>query len=210
MDYKKITVPFLDNSIIKKSADNFRDEYWDSTVPIDIEKIIDVKMGINIIPSPGLQNLCDTDALISSDWRSITVDYNRYLDERYQNRLRFSFAHEIGHFILHKNIYKSFKIKSTKNFQSFIKEIPSAQYGYLETQANKFANFLLIPRERLISETKKWTKKNAELNNLIVSGKLNKKDVNSYLAIPISKVFGVSENAVEIALNEIDNGLIST
>jgi hypothetical protein len=209
MDYKKISVPFLDNSTIQKSADDFKNDFWEEVVPIDIEKIIDVKLGIDIIPSPGLQYLCDTDALISSDWRSITVDYNRYLDERYQNRLRFSLAHEIGHFILHKNIYKSFKIKSTKDFQIFIKEIPPIQYGYLETQANKFANFLLIPRKKLILETEKCVKKNSELNNLIILKKLNKKDINAYLAIPLSKIFGVSENAVEIALNEIDNGPIS-
>jgi Zn-dependent peptidase ImmA (M78 family) len=204
MDYKKIFIPFLDNSSIKKSADSFRDNYWDDTIPVDIERIINVKMEIDIIPSPGLHNLCDVDALIYSNWKSIIVDYNKYSDERYQNRLRFSYAHEIGHFILHKNIHKNLKIKSTKDFQKFIKEVPQIQYGYLETQANKFANFLLIPRGRLSVEKEKEMKKNKELGGLISSGKLNKKTVNSYLAIPLSKTFGVSEEAMEIALNETD------
>jgi len=38
------------------------------------------------------------------------------------------------------------------------------------------------------------------------SGKLLKIDIkmlNSYLAIPLSEIFGVSEEAVEIALNEL-------
>lgn len=203
MDYKNISVPFIDNSLIKNSADAFRKKYWDDTIPVDIEKIIDVKIGIDVIPSPGLQLLCDVDALIYSDWKSIIVDHNKYFDGRYQNRLRFSYAHEIGHFILHKDIHKSLKIKSTKDFQKFIKEIPQIQYGYLETQANKFANFLLIPRERLIIEKEKEIKRK-EINDLISSGKLNKKTVNPYLAIPLSKIFGVSEDAMEIALNETD------
>jgi hypothetical protein len=199
MSYKDIIIPFLDNYFIKSEADKFRNELGNKVIPVDIENIIDVKLGINIIPSPGLQNLCDTDALISSDWKSIVVDYNRFSDERYQNRLRFSFAHEIGHFILHKSIYRSFKIKNTYDFQKFMKEIPAKQYGYLETQANKFANYLLIPREQLIIEKNKEIKKNPELNNLIISRKT--KEINSYLAIPISKIFGVSEDAMEIALN---------
>jgi hypothetical protein len=203
MDYKKVSIPFLDNSVIKSKADNFRNKFGNNSVPVDIEKIIDIKLGIDIIPSPGLQYLCDTDALISSNWKSILVDYNRFSDERYQNRLRFSFAHEIGHFILHKDIYKSFKIKSSKDLQKLMKEIPAKEYGYLEIQANKFANYLLIPREQLIIEKNKEIKKYPELNHLINSGK--KKEINSYLAIPVSKIFGVSEDAMEIALNETND-----
>jgi hypothetical protein len=202
MDYKDFSIPFIDNLSIKDSADAFRNKYWNNTVPVDIEKIIDFKMGINIIPSPGLQILCDVDALIYSDWKSIIVDYNKYFDDRYQNRLRFSYAHEIGHFILHKNIHKSLNIKSINDFQKFIKEIPQIQYAHLETQANKFANYLLIPRERLVIEKEKIIKIK-EINDLINSGKLDNKTVNPYLAIPLSKIFGVSLDAMEIALDGI-------
>jgi len=202
MDYKDFSVPFIDNLSIKNSADTFRNKYWNDAVPIDIEKIIDFKMGINIIPSPGLQILCDVDALIYSDWKSIIVDYNKYFDDRYKNRLRFSYAHEIGHFILHKNIHKSLNIKSINDFQKFIKEIPQIQYAHLETQANKFANYLLIPRERLVIEKEKIIKIK-EINDLINSGKLDNKTVNPYLAIPLSKIFGVSLDAMEIALDGI-------
>jgi len=203
MEYRNISIPFIKNSSIENSADDFRNKYWNEIIPIDIERIIDVKIGIDIIPSPGLQLLCDVDALIYSDWKSIIVDHTKYFDDRYQNRLRFSYAHEIGHFILHREIHKSLKIKNIKDFQKFIKEIPPLQYGYLETQANKFANYLLIPRKRLATEREKEIKKK-EINSFINSGKLDKKTINSYLAIPLSKTFGVSEDAMEIALNEID------
>jgi Zn-dependent peptidase ImmA (M78 family) len=131
------------------------------------------------------------------------VDNNHFSDNRHQNRLRFSFAHEIGHFILHKDIYKSFGIKNIKDFEKLINDIPSNQYGYLEIQANKFASFLLAPREKLITERDKEIKK---VGNLIASGKIkNRKEINSYLAVPISKVFGVSEEVIEIALNELSD-----
>ena len=149
MNYLSIKIPFINREKIKRKADLFREKFWDDSVPVDIEKIIDIKLEIDIIPLPNLG-----DAFISSDWKSIYVDQNKYLNG-IQNRLRFSLAHEIGHFILHKDIYNSFKINSLEKFYQFIDKIPGEQYGFLETQANKFANFLLVPRNKLAIKKRK-------------------------------------------------------
>lgn len=201
MNYKSIVVPFLNNSKIKDNANLFRIKFWDNSIPVDTEEIIDLKLKLDIIPKKELQKLYDTDALITSNWSAVYVDYDKYLDERYKNRLRFSFAHELGHFILHKNIYNSFCIKNLEDFYKLIEKIPQQQYGYLEAQANKFANYLLVPRNKLIKERNKAIKEN-KLYNL---KNIDIKTLNSYLAIPISKIFGVSEEVIEIALSDINN-----
>ncbi|MFA5249034.1 MAG: ImmA/IrrE family metallo-endopeptidase [Candidatus Paceibacterota bacterium] len=157
-----------------------------------------MKLELNIIPINGLQGLCDTDALITSDWSSIYVDHGRYWDERYKNRLRFSLAHEIGHFVLHKQVYNDFEIESVEHFYEFMEKIPGDKYGYLETQANKFANYLLVPRKELFAEKEKIIKRKRKA----LEG-ISEKMVNSYIAIPIAEIFGVSENVAEIALNDI-------
>lgn len=90
MDYKNIEIPFLGNGEIKIKADLFRKKFWDGFFPVDIEKILDVKLNIDIIPIKKLNSYCDTDALITSDWKSVYVDYDKFLDDRHQNRLRFS------------------------------------------------------------------------------------------------------------------------
>jgi len=200
MNYRNISVPFRDKNYIKNKADLFRQQFWDDSIPVNIEKIIDVKLEINIVPTPMMMTLCDTDALIASDWQSIYVDENKYMDDRYQNRLRFSLAHEIGHFILHKNIYSGFNIKEIRDIYKLYEEIPEKQYEYLETQANKFANYLLVPRERLIIERDKVLKK---YNGAINFKKQDVNTLNSYLANPISCIFGVSTDVIEIALNDI-------
>ena len=192
MNYSDIKIPFINGEKIKRKADLFREKFWDDSVPVDIEKIIDIKLEIDIIPLPNLG-----DAFISSDWKSIYVDQNKYLNG-IQNRLRFSLAHEIGHFILHKDIYNSFKITSLEKFYQFIDKIPGEQYGFLETQANIFANFLLVPRNKLIIEKKKKLK---DLEKAVSN--IDKELLHSYLAEPISKTFGVSSKVVEIALNEL-------
>lgn len=201
MDYSEIKVPFLDKEKIKARADAFRKKFWGDLLPIDIEKIIDIKFKIDIVPLPNLRKSCDTDAQISFDLKSIYIDYDMYRDERQQNRLRFSLAHEMGHYVLHRGIYGRFKLTNIYSFRQIILEkISERQYGYLETQANKFASYLLVPRERLKIEKNKLLK---QLENdpefiKITDNKLQ----NSYLALPLSNIFGVSTEVIEIILNE--------
>lgn len=202
MDYRKIRIPFLNNSEIRKRADSFRSKFWDKSVPVNIEEIVDLKLKINLVPIPGLQRLCDTDALITSNWRLIYIDKDRYIDERFQNRLRFSLAHEIGHFVLHKNIYNSFKIKTFEDFYRLIDQIPQEQYNYLESQANKFANYLLVARDRLIIAKNKVLK--VMKDKSVPIERMDKSTINSYISIPISKIFGVSEDVIQIALSDLD------
>ena len=202
MNYNKIKVPFLGNTQIESKAEFFRKKFWNNSIPVDIEYIADVKLKLDIILVKGLQEQCDIDALISSNWQIVYIDHDRYLDNRYQNRLRFSLAHEIGHFVLHKGIYNGFKIKDSKDLRRLLEQIPQEQYGYLEVQANKLANYLLVPRDKLIIERDKVLKKYKSLAEM--EG-MDKKTLNSYLTVPISKIFGVSESVIEIALNELDS-----
>lgn len=200
MDYRKVTVPYIGNQEIKKKAESFQTKYWDKKLPVDIEKVIDVNLEINIIPLPGLENICNTNALITSDWNSLYVDQDLFEDERRYNRLRFSLAHEIGHYILHKNFYTNLEIKSFEGFYNFINLMPNEQYGFLETQANKFANYLLIPRN-LVG---KMLEKEIEKTDKLDIDDFDKALLKSYIASSLSKDFGVSQNTMEIALNEYE------
>ncbi len=82
MASKKINIPFLNNRTIKRKADSFREKLWDDNVPVDIENIIDLRLKMDVIPVVKLQERCDTDALIFSNWKSIYVDKDRALPEQ--------------------------------------------------------------------------------------------------------------------------------
>jgi len=204
MDYRKIIIPFLSKAEIKSKADLFRKRFWNKSVPVDIENIIEISLKISLVPVPGFQDLCDADALIASNWRYIYVDNDRYLDERYRNRLKFSLAHEMGHFILHKEVYKNFNIKGWNDYYKLLKEFPQEQYGYLEFQANNFANYLLVPRDVLAFEKGKALEKFKRNVNFAQLEKVDTDTLNSYLAIPISKVFEVSDSVIYYALNKLE------
>ncbi|MEK7625172.1 MAG: ImmA/IrrE family metallo-endopeptidase [Patescibacteria group bacterium] len=190
-----IKVPFISRIEIIKKVESFRQKYWGDKIPLDIEKIIEQKLEIEILPIPNLLQFCSVNALITSDWSKIYVDNEKYMDDRYLTRLRFSLAHEIGHFVLHKELYASFGIKSFENFYKFVESIDDTEYGFIETQANSFAGYLLIPDFALLPEKEK-----------ILTGKKLPKGVdaamlNNVLADELCRIFNVSAQACENALN---------
>jgi len=199
MNYTEIKIPFVSDIEIRRQANNFREKYWEGVLPVDVEKIIDVKLKIDIIPVPEMEKIAYTNALITSNWESIYVDKDLFEDERRQSRLRFSLAHEIGHFVLHRHIYDDFQIHSTEDFYKFMDDMPQQEYGYLEAQANKFASQLVIPRDYLNTEL------NKELKNIGDEIKsVDKQTLKPYIANPLTREFGVSVEAMEIALGDLD------
>lgn len=200
MNYRDISVPYISDEEINQQAVFFREQYGEGDIPIDIERIIEIKLRMNIVPVGNMIEYCDTDALISSNWENIYVDENKFIDERYLNRLRFSFAHEIGHFIIHKELYKTFEIREVGDFYGFISGIDNRQYSYFETQANKFAGALLLPREMLAADAAELY---ARLSEELDVGSVELSKVNAYIAKPIAEKYGVSESVAEIALNNV-------
>ena len=200
MKFSEIEVPFVSNDVILKKANKFREKHWNEGVPVDIEHIIEIKLGLDLIPIVDLQKTLGIEALILASWKSIYVDANTFENERYVNRFRFSLAHEIAHYVLHKRIYESYGINSPELYYEFIGEIPERQYGYFEIQAQKFANRLLVPRDRLKIEKEKAISSIPNSDELMgVTDNL----LNSYVAIPISEVFGVCQQVIEIALSDL-------
>jgi len=199
MNYRNFVAPYLNNVTIGEKVEIFRKDFWNDNILVEIEDIIELELKINVIPIPGFLKLANMDALITSDWKCVYVDRDEYLDDCRYNRLRFSLAHEIGHFVMHKEIYNNFGIENQEDYYKLYKDIPARQYGYLECQANKFASYLLVPRKFLAIEAEKELK-NKDDPRL---KKIDRLLLNSYLAKPLCKKFGVSEEAMRIALNDL-------
>lgn len=197
MKYENIIVPFVDKGEIKIKADIFRKKFWGDKIPVKIESIIEIKLKIQIIPIPNLFKLCSVDSQISSDFTSIWVDQDNYLYDE-TNRIYFSLAHELGHFVLHRELFSNFQIQSVEDVISFINNIPEKQYSFLEAQANKFASQILLPREFLLDARKEIVEK-YKLKNM------DEKMVNAYIADSIAKKFEVSSWAAELALDDLNN-----
>jgi hypothetical protein len=190
--------PYIDKSKIWRSADEFRGKYWPSNIlPVDIESIVEKGLKLDIQPEHGLWSECEIEAYLRVDLTGIVVDFDRFMNERFMNRLRFSYAHELGHLILHKDIYTQFPISNLNDWKDFRLNIPDGEYKSFEYQANEFAGRLLVPRGQLINEVNKCIKiitKNRMIDYLVSDPAA----VLSRISSTLCKPFGVSDQVVEI------------
>ena len=150
----KIKPRKLNFQYIREQAEKFRQEYVIPTkkVPIPIIDIVEIQLKITPIPIPGLLRLIDVDGFLSNDLQSIYIDQSIYEDYRYENRLRFTYAHEVGHFILHKQEIQQCKFRNADEWISFREDMDEEDLFFFEQQAYEFAGRLLVPVDILTKE----------------------------------------------------------
>jgi len=143
--------PNLKYADIEKAADDFLKNYHPTlTLPIPIEEIVELKMSIAVIAVPGIKSLLGIDAFISSDFSQITI--NEISFSKFQERTRFSIAHEIGHLVLHKDWYEKYGPKNLEDYLTFHDRIDAQIYKFIEIQAHTFAGLVLVPKDSLVNE----------------------------------------------------------
>ncbi len=131
-----------------------------SHLPVDIFTLAEIDLKLDIIPFDDLFEKYDTDAALMHDFSGIYVDAEAYViwekGPRWkQRRLRFSVAHELGHFVLHREIASKAPFKNFAEFAAWTKGYHGQQYT-LEQAANEFAGRLLVPPDRLAAELEKF------------------------------------------------------
>ncbi len=141
------------SSVIKASEDFLKNFHPSLSLTIPIEDIVELKMKIALVVIPGIKDLIGVDSFISADFSQITVD--EYSFTTYVERTRFSIAHEVGHFVLHKDWYEHNGPKSIEDYLIFYDKIDPEIYKFLEIQAQTFAGLVLVPKEALVKELKR-------------------------------------------------------
>lgn len=202
IDPKKFKAPIIRREEAWRMADHIRQKYWSSgNLPVEVELLL-FPIGLELVPHNSIKDTGDVDALLLGDLKTIIVDYQDYMNDRMQNRIRFSIAHELGHFILHRDIFKNIAHASIKDWVKFIHLIPEAEYSYIEYQAYEFAGRLLVPSERLEKEFRKSIQKAKDAN--FFSWDKTGDVALGFIANPISRIFGVSSEVIEKRLRRED------
>lgn len=203
MDPGKIVSLKLSMDKIRDEAERFREEHIFTTgLPVDIEHVVEATLGIRIIPIESLQRLCDMEGFISKDFTAIYVDKFLYTDNRYYKRVRFTIAHETGHYVLHRNTIDSQKFTSEEEWIKFRLAINDDTLGWFETQASEFAGRLLVPLDKLVEEFKSNRQKILKKFTSWDSPRLNDDDLFSMVAPLICGKFDVSPEVIEKRLRK--------
>ncbi len=133
-------------------------------LPIDVTFIAEINLRLKPIPLKGLWEDLNIDAALTPDLKGFYVDEKSYewVLERVENhhwlenRLRFSVAHEIGHYILHGDVLKGLQFN---NIHEYLAWRNAKRTGASpEYQADEFAGRLLVPKPLLFSEYDHITK----------------------------------------------------
>ena len=144
---------------IGEFEDEFLSQYHTpTTLPIPIEQIAEKKLRLKVFEEMDLKKNYDIDAFLASDLRTIFIDFNLYMN--FENRARFTIAHEIGHVILHGKLFQKFDINSVEMLGNMAAKITDEDYRWLEYQVYSFASHVLVPKQSLHDEIKKTHRKN--------------------------------------------------
>ena len=157
--------------------------------------IAEFELGLEIRPISRLKEDNDVDALLLGDWQTIVVDQNQYMDDRYTNRLRYSIAHELGHYVLHKEVFSQIPKGSLEEWIAFMRDIPEKEYCFLEYHAYEYAGRFLVPPDALKQELEAAIKIAEQCG--MPRGQLQDEAHMQYLAKPISRKFEVSSSVIE-------------
>jgi Zn-dependent peptidase ImmA (M78 family) len=152
---------FLKPKEIAGKADEFRQLYVTppEQIPLDLEHIIENVLRIRIDPRKNLSRISRRsdlaiDAYLTSDRSTIVVDLDQFTQD--QGRLKFTLAHELGHWFLHKNEYKSVKYDTEEDFIKIQKSLDAKYRNWFEFQANEFAAVLLVPSNVLMNLSRRY------------------------------------------------------
>lgn len=161
---------------------------------MEVEEIL-WHVGLRLEPLQSLKEAGDVDALLRGDLTTIVVDNDEYMDDRMLNRIRFSIAHELGHFVLHADVYRGISHASVEEWIDFVERVPEAQWGFMEQHAYEFAGRLLVPVDRLRAELTTAAKEADEAG--FVAWDQSGDAAREYMANSLSRVFGVSSQVIE-------------
>jgi len=198
LGYCEFKCRWIETKDLWKVAAQVREEYWpENKLPVDMEQVVEFRLRLDIEPMHNLLSTVDIDAYLKMDLTGIVVDYDCYMNEKFANRMRFSFAHELGHFFLHRDIYTRLDVASPDEWKNFILNVSENEYRSFEWQANEFAGRLLVPRESLEVEVNK-ANEIIKRNNLTTFMKTDSDAILSRISPTLCKPFGVSTDVIEI------------
>lgn len=207
-----MNVPYLRESEIENAALNLLHRYETSAggttgFAINVEDIAEHELELDIVPADLEKDIPEIDfgdAIGALQLSDMTI----YVDEeknRVPGRFRFTVAHEIAHYELHRMLLQSIT-NQTDFFNSVVSKDnivcrSSQQNTRIEWQANRFAGALLMPERSIIMKigdikSRLGLNQNDALDNLSLI-ELNR------IANLIMHDFNVSHQAVIIRLNEL-------
>lgn len=197
----KPTIPFIDAKEIERYANLLAEKCRIGYDP----RLLDITLfEVLTFLNYSIENIESDNCLGKCDFKNRKIFISSKLDTG-SPRWRFTFAHEIGHILMHRKYFINDCLQDD-NQSLFGGIFSSADHKRIEIQANYFASFFLMPNrlfcERYFRAYDYIGIPKRIFPKIYVDDQpVNIKDFNDLLSF-ISKVFGVSKQTVEIRLKD--------
>jgi Zn-dependent peptidase ImmA (M78 family) len=190
-----ISPPRLSWPQVREKAEEFRTAHVipSELLPVPIIEIVEFDLGLAPIPVFRLLEEIDIDGFLTKDLKSICIDQDVYENTRKENRLRFTFAHEVGHLVLHRREIQLCRFRTAMDWMRFREDFEEDDLFWFEQQAYEFAGRLLVPRSPLVEELKKLAPKIQEFKR---RGGSDEEQIVQAVSRSICGKFAVSPDAI--------------
>lgn len=118
-----------------------------------IEQIVEFDVGLGIMPMPNLERDFDVDSFLTLVPDTIVVDQNEMLNQ--PERYRFSLAHEVGHWLLHRSLYEMSAVTNLESYFAAYEALDADDLGRYEFQARNLGGRILLPRAPFLAAAEK-------------------------------------------------------
>ena len=194
-----LSIPYLSYAEIGDISYKLLCKYgYHLTVPVPIEELLEFDLQINICLIDGLMEGFEIEAWTTSDLAIIQID--TYIFDHREQKARCILAHELGHIVLHKDVFESYKFRTTEEWKKFYTNVSDKSYAWLESQAQNFAGLLLVPEMHLEAEFRRLVKEN-ELKFREAKEKDIPKDAYEdyfidFVSTPLAETFNVTKEKI--------------
>lgn len=194
----ELDIRYLRDAEIAKEAQRFLAKYKClEKLPVPIEDIIEFDLNIDIVPLPNLQRDFEIEGFISPDLTTIYVD--EFIYDNRVPRYRFTLAHEVGYFFLHKEIFDKFAFdpsNAVESWKSLIDQIDPNDYSKAEYQGYTFGGLVLVPQKHL---ERIFQEKLDAVTGLIDKAKSKGLNRESYLPYAIDRMASILSPLFEVS-----------
>ena len=145
----ELKVPHITRQKAERVAEEFLTQHHPSrSLPVPIDLLAEKACNLDIVPCTGVDEVVDGHGFLASDLHTIYVDWGVY-HHRISHRYRSTVAHELGHLLMHAAVYQSLCFECLDEYLDFIREVDEEALSWLETHANWFMGFVLVPGQDL-------------------------------------------------------------
>ena len=185
---------FSKKEIEKITQRVLREHDYEGIIPVPVDIMIE-KLGADIIPKKDMLKRIGIDAFWDQDFTQLYIDESRYM-AYYNHRGRFTMAHEMGHYYLHRKHKKIFKdINEWK--EHVLGKTPLRRIEELE--ANNFGGFLLVPTKALSHKFQELKESDTTYKD-VIGEKIPDSELMRYFTSDLARYFEVSTYCMEIRI----------